>query len=895
MALLSVLFWRLRALLSQRAAEEETDEELRCHIALLEERYIGQGMPAREVRAAARRQFGGVTQLKEELRERRTILLFETIFHDVRYALRKLRKAPVFSLTAVSTLALAIGVNTAIFSVVYAVLIRPLPFRNVEELAIAWEQDLPRGWSHNIVSAANFVDWRRLNHVFSDMALVDPFLSFNLTGGGEPVEVKAERVTPNLFAVLGIEPLLGRSFVLEEGRPGGARVVILGHALWQRQYAGDRSIVGKKISLNGEDYTVIGVMPAGFSAVYSRSQASNAQIWAAGLDLSDPGRVDHNYIAIARLRPGVTLDKAQADMNTITAGLEKQYPDNRGWSVGLVSLHDEVVGDTRPALLVLLGAVGVILLIACVNLANLFLARGAAHMREVAVRKALGASRRRLLLQMLTETLVLTLLGAVAGLWIAHLGVRGLIAIAPVDTPGIEEAGLQNAVLLYTAGIGLVTAIAFGLAPALRLSLLNVSDSLKESGRGSTGDARSGKLRQALVSAEFALALALTASAGLMVKTLWYMHRIDYGFRPDHVLTLSVPLNTVGNGEQQPFKTGDRGTEAQQAEFFHRLLIRLRAVPGIENATVSRGLPVFGWSGQGYVTPENPNPPFAEMPDGNFLAVGPEYFRVLRIPLIKGRVFTEQDTDGAPLVAVVNEALARAQWPGQNPIGKKIRVFWDKSPWRTVVGVTGNVRTRGPGVDFGPEIYAPYRQHPWLLAPRDLMIRTLAADPLAVVPSVRQAVHELDAQQPISDVRTMDAVVSQPLGIRNFLTCLLGGFALLALLLAAIGVYGVMSYSVAQRFREMGIRIALGASQGQVLSIVVRDGFRMALLGIAVGSMLALGAARLLSSQLYRVKAADPETLIAVTLMLAAVAALAAYLPARRAARVDPIMVLRDE
>ena len=883
MATPRVLFSRLQAFFRRGAAEQELAEEVRSHLALLEERYRGQGLSAAEARAAARRQFGGVTQLKEELREQGTILLFENIANDVRHAARRLRKAPAFSLTAVLTLSLAIGVNTAVFSVVYAVLLRPLPFPNIEELTMVWEQDLPRAWDHNVVSAANFLDWRAQNHVFSDMAIIDPFLSFNLTGIRDPIEVKAEGVSHNLFSVLGIQPLLGRSFLPEEDRPVGPRVVILGHALWQRQYGGAPSIVGKQISLNSENYTVIGVMPEGFAPLYSRSQAASAQIWTTGLDLSDPGRTDHNYIAIGRLRRGISLSQAQAEMNRITAGLERQYADNKDWSVGLVNLHDEVVGDTRPALLVLLGAVGVILLIACVNLANLFLARGTAHMRELAVRQALGASRRRLLLQLLAESLWVTILGTLAGVWMAHAGIRGLIAIAPVDTPGIESAGLATPVLLYTAGVGILTAVLFGLAPALRLSTWNVSGSLKESGRTSTGDVRAGRVRRALVSAEFALALALTASAGLMVKTLWHMHRIELGFRADHVLTLHVPLNGV------------RYTEARQGEFFHRLLARLSALPGVEGATISRGLPMFGWSGQGFVTPENPNPPLAEMPDGNFLVVGPDYFHVLSVPLIKGRVFTEQDTEHAPLVVVVNEELAREQWPGQDPIGKQVRIFWDKSPWRTVVGVTGNMRSRGLGVSFGPEIYAPYLQHPWLIAPRDLMIRTRSDSPLSILPSVRRAVHELDPELPISDVRTLEALTSQPLSVRNFLTYLLGGFALLALALSAIGVYGVMSYSVAQRLREMGIRIALGASQRQVLGVVLKDGLRLGAVGILIGSILSVGAGRLLSSQLYRVRAGDPGTLAAVTAVLAVVAVLAAYLPARRASRVDPIAVLRDE
>ncbi|MBV8808319.1 MAG: ABC transporter permease, partial [Acidobacteriaceae bacterium] len=616
---------RLKTLFRQRSAEQEFDEELQSHLALLTDRYVRQGMTVKEAQAAAGRQFGGATQLKEDLRERRSFPLFANILQDARYALRQLRKSPGFSLTAVLTLALGMGANTAVFSVIYAVLLRPLPFQNPNRLVVAWEQNPRRGWYHNVVSAANFNDWKRENHVFSDMALIDPFQSFNLTGTGDPVEIRAEQVTPNLFSVLGVQPLLGRSFLPEEGRPGSARVVILGHALWERRYGGDRSTVGKSISLNSESYTVIGIMPPGFSDSYSRRQDVNAQIWISRLDLSNPVRDAHNFIAIGRLAPGITLQRAQAEMDTISAALQRRYPDNAGWGVGLISLHDEIAGDSRPALLVLLVAVALVLLITCVNLANLLLARGAARLRELAVRKALGANRGRLVMQLLTESFLLSMFGGFAGLWIGSLGTKGLVAIAPVDTPGIETASLNGIVLFYAAAIAFVTAIVFGLLPAVGFSNLDLSSSLKESSRSSTEGASAGKIRRLLVSAEFALALVLVVSAGLMVKTLFKMHHINVGFQPDHVLTLRVSLDEV------------KYKEEQQAEFYRTLLTRLSHMPGIQSATVSRGIPFYGWAGQGFVTPENPNPAPAEMPDANYLPVGQRYFEVLRIPLKRGR------------------------------------------------------------------------------------------------------------------------------------------------------------------------------------------------------------------------------------------------------------------
>jgi putative ABC transport system permease protein len=872
----------VRALFSQTAADREFDSEAHLHIHLLTERYVHQGLSPAEARLAALRQFGAATQLKEDLREQRSLMFFENLLQDARYALRQFRKSPVFCLTAVLTLALGIGINTAVFSVIYVVLLRPLPYTNGNQLTIVWEQNVRRGWYHNIVSAANFNDWSKENHVFSDMALIDPAVTFNLTGGGFPLEVRAERVTPNLFSVLGVQPFLGRSFLPEEGHPGSARVVILGHALWARQYGSDRSIVGRQIALNSENYTVIGVMPAGFRADYSRRLGTAAQIWVSALDRSDPERTAHNYIAIGRLRPGVTLQRAQAEMDTIAGRLQARYPDNKDWGVGLVSLHDELVGDSRPALLILLAAVALVLMIACANLANLLLARGAVRRRELAVRRALGAGRSRLLAQLLTESFLLSALGAAIGLWVASAGVKGLLAIAPVDTPGIESAGLQTLVLIYAAALALLTTMLFGVVPALGISNSNLNNGLKDSSRSSTEGNRAGRLRKVFVSAEFSIALVLAVSAGLMVKTLVYMHHVELGFQPDRVLTVRVPLNDV------------KYKENQQSEFYRALLARLRAVPDIESASVSRGIPFFGWAGQGFVTEENPKPAVSEMPDANVVEVGPQYFKSLRISLLRGRVFTEDDRAGRLPVAVVNEALARKEWPGENPLGKRIRIE-ERSPWLTIVGVTGNVRTEGPDADLLPEIYMCYLQHPWILTPRNLLIRTHAANPLSVLPSVRNVIHELDPDQPIADVRTLNAVVEDPLALRSFLAYLLGGFALLALALAAIGVYGVMAYTVAQRLREIGIRMALGASRQQVVRYIVRDGLQIGAIGLLIGLIGSIAATRLLSTQLFGVKATDPQIFVTVFLLLAAIAVCAAYLPARRATRIDPLSVLRDE
>jgi putative ABC transport system permease protein len=488
-----------------------------------------------------------------------------------------------------------------------------------------------------------------------------------------------------------------------------------------------------------------------------------------------------------------------------------------------------------------------------------------------------------LLAQSLTESLLLSSAGTAVGLAIAALGTKFLGALAPVDTPGIETAGLHASVLCYAVGIAFLTTVVFGLLPALGSSHSDVSIDLKEIGRSNTPSARSGRLRRFLISAELSTAMVLAVSAGLMVKTLLHLHRVDLGFRPDHVVTLRIPLSDV------------RYNEKAKAEFYRTLLTRLNAAPGIKAVTISRGIPFFGWAGQGFAISENPNPAPNDRPDANYLTVAPQYFDVLRIPLADGRAFAERDSDASLPVAIVNQALAQELWPGQNALGKKLRILWNDQPWLTVVGIAGNVRTQGVDRGFAPEIYTSYLQHPWFLTPRHLIIRTAAANALSILPTVRTIVRELDPDQPVADVRTLEAAVSEPLTLRNLLTYLLGGFALLALLLAAVGVYGVIAYSVALRLPEMGIRVALGANKGQVLHLVLNDALRLGAMGIALGLAGSLVAAHFLSSQLFEVTASDPSILLVTSVVLGAVTALAGYLPARRAADVDPLAVLRHD
>jgi putative ABC transport system permease protein len=881
--MLRKLLSRLHASLRSNHFDGEFSDELDTHLALLQERFESQGMNSKEARCAAERQLGGATRVKESLHELRTLPLLDTFGQDATYAIRQLRKSPAFAVAAISTVALGIGANSAIFSVVKPVLLNPLPFRDPNRLVMVWERDLHRGWPHNIVSAANFLDWREHNQAFTDMAALK-VRAFSLTGSGEAVEVNAEQVTPNLFSVLGVKPLYGRTFLPEEGKPGSAHVVIISNGLWRSRYGSDPKLIGKRILLDEQSYAVIGIMPPSFADAYVAHGLLHAQAWISGLDLSNPRRDWHEYVAIARLKPGVTVQQAQSEMDVMSERIQRQYPEDKGWTTLVIDMHDDIVVETRPALIVLMIAVALVLLIACVNLANLLLARGASRIREVALRTALGANRRRLTRQLLTEGCLLSLLGAGLGLLFASGAVKVLVALAPADTFGIENAGLNFTVLGYTLAIAVLTGLLFGLVPALALSKPDLNEALKESSRNASEGPRAAALRKALVSAEFALSLALLVSAVLMIKTIAFLREINPGFNPHHVVTMQIFLDSPQY----------KAAEAHE-HFFQKLLQRLQSSPGVQYATVSRGIPFEGWSGNNFVTPENPNPPMSEMPDANAIMVGPQYFRAMGIPLLAGRGFTDADKEGTLPVAIVNKELVRENWPAQNPIGKRLKMHGDKFPWLTVVGVAGNVRTQGLDIGFFPEIYMPYTQYSsWQERPSDLVIRTFG-QPLSIVSGVRSTVAELDKNLPISDVRTLDQVTNEALSLKNFLTVLLTSFAGLALLLAAVGIYGVMAYSVAQRIREVGIRMALGAERSDILRSVIRQGLALAFVGIGAGLVGALSLTRFLSTQLYGVKATDPLTFTVVPFVLVTVAFFAAYFPARRASRVDPMIALHYE
>ncbi|MFZ0734077.1 MAG: ABC transporter permease [Candidatus Sulfotelmatobacter sp.] len=818
------------------------------------------------------------------------------LLQDLRYALRQMLKSPGFTVVAVVTLALGIGANTAIFSVVNAVLLRPLPYPNAGQLVMLWEQNPHRGWFENIISGENFLDWQKQNHVFAGMAAFESD-SFNVTGNHQAEEIAGERVGLDLFSVLGVQPFRGRLFLPEEDRHDKA-AVILSYGLWQRRYGGDPDIVGKQISLNGESYPVVGILPPTFSDDYSSFLDPHSQLWLSGIEPFEPGRESHAYHAIARLKPGVSLAQAQANMSSIAAQIEQQYSESQGWGVAVIGLHDQVVKYARPTLIVLLVAVGLVLLIACANVANLLLVRATGRQKETAIRTALGASRSRLARQLFVESVLLSITGAVAGLALAPLASRILVLLTPPDAPHVphvEGVAINGLVMMFTAGLALGTGVVFGLAPMFSSARVNVNESLKGTTRATSGGARDRRLRDLLVIGEFGLSLVLLAGAGLMIKALTHLHHVDLGFNPDHLLTVTVPLD----GPQY------QRTE-KQAGFFHDLVARIGALPGVESASLSRGVPVRDWDGQYFITADNPHPAAGEVPDTNYVCVGPHYFKTMRIPIVRGRVFSDFDTQSSEPAAIVSQSLATKYWPGQDPIGKRLKISGDADdntqPWRTVVGVAENVRSDGQYWPFRPEIYVPYTQFPWILSPRNIVVRT-TVEPLSIVPEIRRQVAALDKDVPVSDIATMEEITAGPVQQGKAVMWLLGSLATLALVLSAVGIYSVISYSVSQRTREIGIRMALGASDGSVASMVVRQGLLLALIGLGAGLLGASAMGRIFSGLpfkvrlllLFDVRPTDPVILASVSLLLTTVAVLACFLPARRAAKVDPMVALRYE
>jgi putative ABC transport system permease protein len=806
----------------------------------------------------------------------------ETLWQDLRFGFRQLLSKPGFALIAVLSLALGIGANTAIFSLVDAVLLRPLPFRAPERLVMVWEDAAKIGFPRNTPAPANYADWKAQNQVFEDMAALR-WGSYNLTDEGEPERVEAQAVTANFFPLLGVTPVLGRVFTPEEDQPGQNTVVLLSYGLWQRRFGGDPALVGKELLLDGQKRSVIGVMPPGFQFL-----AKETGLWVpmafSPQELANRG--GHYLTVVARMKPGVALAQARADMATIMQRINRDNPVH-GFEIGsaVISLREQLAGDVRPALLVLFVAVGFVLLIACANIANLLLARGAARYREIAVRTALGAGRKRIVRQLLTESVLLAVTGGVAGLLFAWLSFSFLKQIIPDSMALNAGVKIDATIFGFTLLLSLLTGVVFGLAPALQAAKVDLNEALKQSGgRTGTGTGHR-RLRGALVVIEVALALVLLVGAGLLIQTFLRLRALDIGVNPENVLTLRTTLPRNRYGELP-----------KRAAFYQQVLERVRALPGVVSAGYTTAVPLTWKGGTNGFSIEGREPKPGQDANSRQASVG--YLETMGIKLRQGRFFDDHDDTQAQPVSIINELMARQYWPGESALGKRFKLGPPDSPrpWVTVVGVIGDVKEMGLEAPPKAEMFFPYLQQPDTLwnMPRDLTVRT-TGDPLSLAASVRQAVWSVDRIQPVSNIRTMDDILSEEVAQRRIGMTLLVAFAALALLLASLGIYGVMSYAVTQRTQEIGIRMALGAGRPAVLLMVLADGLRLAGAGVALGLGVSFALTRLMTGLLFGVSASDPRTLVGVTLLLTAVALLACYLPARRATKVDPMIALRYE
>jgi predicted permease len=880
---------------------EDLDRDIREHIEMETQDNIDRGMPPEEARYAAVRKFGNVTRVKEDTRDVWSFAWLEQLGQDIRYALRMLRKAPGFTAVAVLTIALGIGATTAIFSLVDATLLHPLPYPQPEQL-VRVEDDLPGVGAQDVgMSVPEWHDLQR-SGIFEYVSLA-VYGPVNLTGSSQPTRARYSGVAPNYFALLGVKPQLGRTFDPEDQTPGFTLEVLISDGLWKRAFAADPGILGKSLRLDNDLYTVIGVMPAGFHDPGRTTEQRNIEVWAA-VGFAVPGRTPPlrnrrrtGAAAIARIKPGLTIAAAQSQLDALVASLQKEFPEDyplqSAWTVRLVPLKETVVGKARQSLILLLGAVGLVLLIGCVNVANLLLARASARGRELAVRQALGAARKRLISQLLTEGLLLSLVGGLAGLAILLCARGFLVRLVPDSLPHLNDISISWGVLLFALGASLVAGAIFGVTPALHAGRADLTQALKQEGRGSTGSREQGRTRRALVVTEFALSLVLMIAAGLLLRSFWDLLNVSLGFNPQNVMAVRTWLP-----EPNDPKTDIYGTPAQEAPFIRELLRRGRTLPGVEEIALGNraSIPLNHDPTHSPLVLEGREIQSKQPPLVETSSVTPDYFHLLGVTLQRGRLFGEMDNETAPAVAVINEAFARTYWPSGDPLGERLKLSPEDSSWTTVVGVIADARTESLVESSVPQIYTSLYQAPSQGASKELVIFLRGRlDPAATPVELREQVQAVNPELPVFGAQTLNDALSASLSERRFSMEMVGLFALTALLLAGLGIYGVISYIVSERTHEIGIRLALGAHSRNILRMVLRQGLGLAIAGAAVGLVCALIVSHLMAGLLYGVRPTDPVTFAGVALLLIGVALLACYIPARRAIRVDPLVALRHE
>jgi predicted permease len=884
-----VLRMRFRSLAKRQRVETELDKELRYHFERHTEENIAAGMNAREAREAASRMFGGVSQIEEGCRDMRQTQYLENFLQDLRYAVRMLGKSPAFTLVIVLTLALSIGANSAIFSVIDGVLLKPLPYPQAERIARVFYRST--SYAKFPVNPWDFLDFRARNRSFENFAMYT-HADVQLSGtGSDPVKLSVFRISSGYFRVLGVQPARGREFDFSEERPGNGNVVILSDRVWRNQFGAAADILGRKVLLDSQPYAVVGVMRAGVdhpgNSYNSVAYGDTVDAWTPFTFDGNPNNRGSHYVeGIGRLKPGVTAEQATADFNGIMTELSSQNEGDKGWTIYMVPLFQEIVGPVHKMLLVLLGAVGMVLLIACVNAANLLLARAAARQKEIAVRAALGAGRGRLVRQMLAESLLISLLGGALGALLAIVGVRVLVSFLPPGFPRTDAIHANGFVFAFTALVAVATGLFFGLVPAVHASRTDLQQRLHEGGRGSSGSGRQTRLRAVLVVGEVGLACLLLVGAGVILRSFVNLLRLDPGFQPEHVLTAEIALPNAN------YKTTDN-----IASFYQRLLTSLNTLPGVHAVGAGTDLPWTGYDeNMGGFTIEGKTPPPHEEFHARYHTASPDYFQAVGIPLVHGRFFNERDTKDTPRVLLINDVMARRYWPGEDALGKRI-TFDDKpkeSDWFRVVGVVGDVKDTPESRGAEPAFWWPVSQQPFQFANMTMVLRANAA-PLLLAEALRTKVRDLDPSLAVAHVRLLDRIAGEQFSTPRFALFLIGLFAALALLLAAIGIYGVISYSVSQRMHEFGMRVALGASSWNLIKMVMKQGVLLTVIGVAIGLGCALAFAGVLDSLLYGVSARDPLTLIGVGAMAVGTATLASLPAALRATGADPMTSLRAE